>query len=77
MLMLDTRWQCRNRNYYQCVVNRSKLNEERVLVLFEAERAFVIKESGRRKTDCELLIAQLLRTTDNSHGWSSLPSPCC
>lgn len=29
------------------------------------------------KTGCELLMAQLLRATDNSHGWSSLPNPCC
>lgn len=58
-------------------MNRRELNEERVLVLMEAVRAFVIKESGRMKTGCELLMVQLLPATDNSHGWSSLPNPCC
>lgn len=76
MLMSNTRWKCTNRNYHQCAINRRELNEERVLVLMEDERTFLMKESGRTKTVCELLMAQLLRTTDNSHGWSSLPNPC-
>lgn len=76
MLMSKTRWQCTNTNYYRCAINRRELNKERVLVLMEDDRAFLMKESGRTKTGYELLMAQLLRTTDNSHGWSSLPNPC-